>query len=210
VRRILFGGSFDPVHAAHLAVAEAAARLLGADRVSFLPAASPPHKPGGTVASAGDRLEMLRRAVAGNPLFDVLDAEIVRGGTSYTCDTVEALLAGPCRGDSLVLLLGQDQLADLASWRRARELAALVPIAVAPRPGAPEPPWERLAAALGDDAVRGIRGRVLPLPASPISSTEVRRRVAAGKSIRCWVPDPVADWIEERGLYRPGGAAEPS
>ena len=207
MKRILFGGSFDPVHAAHLAVAEAAARLLGADRVSFLPASSPPHKPGGTAASAEDRLEMLRRAVAGTGLLDVLDAEIVRGGTSYTYDTVKTLLDGPCRGDSLILLLGQDQLADLASWRNARALAALVPIAVAPRPGAPEPPWEALAAALGDEAARGIRSRVLPLPASPISSTEVRRRVAEGKSVRCWVPDPVADWIEERGLYRGGGAA---
>lgn len=202
MRRILYGGSFDPVHSAHVAIAEAAAKLLGADRVSFVPAASPPHKPGGTVASAEDRLEMLRRAVAGNPRLDVLDVEIRRGGRSYTIDTVRELLDGPCRGDSLVLLVGQDQLADLATWHRARELAALVPIAVAPRPGAPEPPWEELSRALGEDAARAIRGRVLPLPASPVSSTEVRRRAAEGKSVRCWVPDAVADWIEERGLYR--------
>lgn len=206
MRRVLFGGSFDPVHAGHLQVADAAARALGADRVSFVPAAQSPHKPGGTAASAEDRLEMLRRAVAGDARFDVLDVELRRGGRSYTYDTVRELLDGPCRGDALVLLIGADQLADLSKWHRARELAALVPIAVAPRPGAPDPPWDALDAALGPEATAALRARILRLPLSPISATEVRRRAAAGRSVRCWVPDAVADWIEIRGLYR-GDAA---
>jgi nicotinate-nucleotide adenylyltransferase len=203
MRRLLYGGSFDPIHAGHLAVSAAAARALGADRVCLVPAASSPIKDG-SEASPGDRLEMCRRAVRDDPLFEVLDLEVLRGGRSYTYDTVRALLDGPFRGDQAMLLLGQDALADLPRWHRARELAALVPIAVAPRPGTPEPDWNALALSLGGDAADGIRRRFLRLPTSTISSTEIRRRRAAGVSIRCWVPDAVADYIEERGLYRPG------
>jgi nicotinate-nucleotide adenylyltransferase len=201
MRRLLFGGTFDPVHTGHLEVARAAARLLGADRVSLVPAADPPHKQGREVAPAADRLEMCRRAVASDPLFDVLDVEVRRGGASYTIDTIRELKAGPCRGDSLVLLVGQDALADLPAWRSARELAAEVPIAVVPRPGAPTPPWDDLARALGADAVAGIRARSLPVRPVDLSSSTVRARARAGKSVRCWVPDPVADYIESRGLY---------
>lgn len=204
MRRLLFGGSFDPVHSGHLQVAEAAARALGAERVSLLPAAVSPHKTG-TVASPEDRLALCRAAVEGNPLFDVLDAEIRRGGRSYTVDTVRELLAGPLRGDQVMLLLGQDQLAELPRWRDAAELLALAPVAVVPRPGAPPPDWEALEAALGRAAAEGIRSRFLPVATSVVSSTEVRRRAAQGRSIRCWVPDAVADLIEARGLYR--GAA---
>jgi nicotinate-nucleotide adenylyltransferase len=202
VRRLLFGGSFDPLHAGHLSVARAAARVLGAERVSLVPAGDAPHKRGAAAASASDRLEMCRRAVAGDPLFDVIDVEVRRGGLSYTIDTVRELLAGPCRGDSLMLLLGQDAFADFATWRSARELAALVGIAVLPRPGAKEAPWDELARVIGQETADRIRARVLPVAPVEASSTAVRERVAAGKSIRCWVPDPVADYVEERGLYR--------
>lgn len=202
MKRLLYGGSFDPVHAAHLSLARSAARALAADRVSLVPASDAPHKRGAAAASAADRLEMCRRAAAADPLFDVLDVEIARGGTSYTIDTVRELLAGPCRGDRLMLLIGQDQLADLANWRSAADLAALAPIAVLPRAGAPEPPWDELAQKLGREAADGIRARFLRVPTSDISSTQVRRRVAEGKSIRCWVPDAVADYVEARGLYR--------
>ncbi len=201
MKRLLFGGTFDPVHAGHLAVAEAAARLLGADRVSLVPAADAPHKRGRAVASAADRLEMCRLAAAANPLLDVLDVEVRRGGVSYTFDTVAELRAGPCRGDSLMLLLGQDAAADLATWHRVRELASEVPIAVIPRAGAREIPWDVLEAALGAEAVRGIRARVLPVPRVEVSSTAIRERAASGRSVRCWVPDAVADYIEARGLY---------
>jgi nicotinate-nucleotide adenylyltransferase len=202
VRRLLFGGSFDPVHSGHLQVGSAAGRALAADRVSLVPAADAPHKRGAAVASAQDRLAMCRLAAATDALFDVLDVEVRRGGVSYTIDTVAELAAGPCRGDHLLLLLGQDSLADLPKWHRARELAALLPIAVVPRPGATAPPWTELEAALGAQSTDAIRRLWLRVPQSKVSSREVRRRVAEGKSIRCWVPDPVADYIEERGLYR--------
>jgi nicotinate-nucleotide adenylyltransferase len=202
VKRLVFGGSFDPVHEGHVSLARAAARALGADRVSLVPAAGAPHKQGGAGAPAADRLEMCRRAVAGDPLFDVLDTEVRRGGVSYTVETLRELIAGPFAGDSVMLLVGQDQLAGLAQWRNAREIAALAPIAVVPRTGAPEPPWADLEAALGHEAALGIRARMLRIAPVAISSTDVRRRVADGRSVRCWVPDAVADYIEERGLYR--------
>lgn len=204
MRRLVFGGSFDPVHAGHLAVARDAARALSAERVSLVPAAGAPHKRGGAQASAADRLEMCRRAVAGDPLFDVLDVEVRRGGISYTVDTLRELLAGPCAGDSVMLLLGQDQLAGLAQWKSARDIASLAPIAVVPRRDSPAPPWADLEAALGRDAVDGIRARMLKIAPVAISSTDVRKRVADGRSIRCWVPDAVADYVEERKLYRGG------
>jgi len=202
VKRLVFGGSFDPVHAGHLAVARAAAKVLGADRVSLVPAADAPHKRGAASASADDRLEMCRRAVDGDPLFDVLDVEVRRGGVSYTVDTLRELREGPCRGDSLMLLLGQDALAEFATWRAAREVAESAPIVVVPRRGGKAVPWDALEEVLGKSATDAIRARVLPLTPVEGSSTQVRDRVAAGKSIRCWVPDPVADYVEARGLYR--------
>jgi nicotinate-nucleotide adenylyltransferase len=150
---------------------------------------------------------MCRLAAAGDPRLEVLDLEVRRGGRSFTYDTVRELLGGPFRGDEVMLLLGQDALAELPRWHRARELVALVPVAVAPRDDAPPPDWDALAAGLGRAAADAIRARVLPLPRTRVSSTEVRRRVAEGRSIRCWVPDAVADYVEARGLYRPAPAA---
>jgi nicotinate-nucleotide adenylyltransferase len=207
VKRLLFGGSFDPIHAGHVAIAHAAAKALGADRVSFVPAADAPHKRGAAGAPAADRLEMCRLATSGDPLFDVLDVEIRRGGVSYTIDTVRELLAGPCRGDQVILLLGQDSLADLPGWRDAAALVALVPIATVPRRDAKEPPWAEIETAFGRAAADGMRARFLRVPPVEISSTQIRRRIAEGKSIRCWVPDAVADFVERRGLYRAAPSA---
>jgi nicotinate-nucleotide adenylyltransferase len=203
IRRILYGGSFDPVHAGHLHVAAHALRALGADRLAFVPAFRSPHKTNGTSASAEDRLAMLRLAAQEDPRFDVLDTELRRGGPSYTVDTVRELLApgGPFAGDALVLLIGQDALCEFHRWQEARALAALAPIAWVPRPGAPEPPWEVLADAIGADAAAAIRTRRLPVPPHRASSTEVRTRAASGRTVRCWVTDPVADYIEAKGLY---------
>ena len=201
LRRVLYGGTFDPVHSAHVTVAEAAGNLLAADVVSFVPSADPPHKSAGPHASARHRLEMVRRAVAGHPLLDVLDVEVRRGGTSYTIDTVENLLAGPCAGESLMLLLGQDALELLPAWHRAADLVRLVPIAVAPRIGSSVPDWVTLTEHFGEAFVASLRGRILATPREAISSTGIRDRLAAGKTVRCWVPDPVADYIAEHGLY---------
>jgi nicotinate-nucleotide adenylyltransferase len=203
-RRVLFGGTFDPIHSAHVAIALAAGRELAADAVSLIPTGTPPHKEHGPHASATHRLAMARAATTEHPLLDVLDVEARRGGVSYTIDTLEELMAGPCRGEGLVLLVGQDALQLLPTWRRVREVVARVPIAVALRPGAPEPPWDRLRVSIGDEATEALRGRVLHTPMEDVSSTVIRERAAAGRSIRCWVPDPVADYIEAHGLYAAG------
>ncbi len=208
LRRLLYGGSFDPVHTGHTAVAAAAGRLAGADVVSLVPAADPPHKDG-THASAVHRLAMCRLVAEELPGVDVLDIEITRGGVSYTIDTVEALLAGPCRGEQLMLLIGQDSVPLLPTWRRIDELLRIVPVAVAPRPEAADPDWESLEKALGREACRGLRQRWLATPRHAISSTAIRQRVAEGRSIRCFVPDPVADYVAAEGLYCPAeGVAE--
>ena len=130
------------------------------------------------------------------------DVELRRAPPSYTIDTVEELLAGPFAGDSLVLLLGQDSLAELHRWHRAADLASRCGFAIVARSGAPDPPWNRIEDVLGADAVRRIRGGFLRLPPNSVSSSAIRARIAAKNSIRCWVPDPVADYIEARGLYR--------
>jgi nicotinate-nucleotide adenylyltransferase len=200
-RRVLYGGTFDPIHAAHVAVALSAGRELGADVVSLVPTGDPPHKTDGPYASAEHRLAMATAAASEHPLLDVLDVEARREGVSYTIDTLEELIGRQCRGEALVLLVGQDALQLLPTWHRARDVVALVPIAIAPRPGAPEPPWERLRESIGAAATDALRGRVLRTPMEDVSSTAIRRRAAAGKTIRCWVPDPVADYIEAHGLY---------
>lgn len=207
MRRLLYGGTFDPIHIGHLHVARHAARLLGADRVVLVPTGSPPHKGRRTFATGAQRLEMVRLAVAGDPLFEVSDIEVARPGASYTYDTVTELLAGPHAGDSLVLLLGQDALALLPSWHRIRELAPRVGFAVVPRPGAPEPDWPRLEEILGAEGVERLRALWLPVPLLDVASSDLRARRADGRSVRCRVPDPVADYIEERGLYLPSADA---
>jgi nicotinate-nucleotide adenylyltransferase len=208
LKRLLFGGSFDPVHAGHLHVAVEAGRTIGADRVVLMPANVPPHKGGQSRAPAEHRLAMLRLAVAHHPSLEVATDELDRGGVSYTIDTVEGLLAGRFAGDSLALLLGQDSLGLLPEWRRVRDLAALVPFVVVPRPTAPEPDWAALAEALGAAAVETMRGLWLPVTPLDVSSSDIRRRAREGRSIRCRVPDPVADYIEAHGIYSRGPAGD--
>ena len=209
--RLLFGGTFDPIHEGHLHVARKAGRLLGAECVVLVPTGAPPHKGNRTHATAAQRLEMVRLAVANDPFLDVSDVEILRAGTSYTFDTVDALLGGPYRGDQLILLLGQDALEILPSWHRITELAARVAFAHVPRPDAPEPDWEGLRAALGEPAADALRALRLPVEMRDISSSDLRLRRREGRSVRCRVPDPVVDFIEEHGLYlaSKNGESEP-
>lgn len=201
MKRLLYGGTFDPIHIGHVHVANRAGRLLGAERVVLIPTGSPPHKGNRTHAGGAQRLEMVRRAVQDEPLLEVNDSEVSRPGTSYTIDTVEALLAGPYAGDSLVVLLGQDALEILPDWHRIEDLTQLVAFAFVPRPGAPEPDWKRLETALGPQGAASLRALRLAVPPMDVSSSDLRDRRATGRSVRCRVPDPVADFIEENDLY---------
>ncbi len=186
----VFGGSFDPVHDAHLALARTALEQLALDEVRWIPVGHAWQKTR-QLADAADREAMVRLAIDGEPRFVLDRSELRRPGISYTLDTVRELAAAH-PGDDLVLILGQDQYASLHTWRDWRELLGLVSLAIAGRPGALAT-VDPLVAQTAQEAVR--------LPMMDISSTEVRRRVAAGESIAGLVPATVARYIEERRLY---------
>lgn len=181
------GGTFDPIHLGHLRAAETAREALGLERVAFVPASVPPHRP--PPASSGrDRFAMIALATAGQPAFVVSDAELDRPGPSYTVDTLRAWRRDR-PSDEIVLLLGSDAFAEMKGWREADAVLELCRVAVVQRPG--DRP-------LPDDASR-LR---VDAPGLPVSSSDVRQRVKTGRSIRYLVPDTVADFIEKRGLYR--------
>jgi nicotinate-nucleotide adenylyltransferase len=191
LRRIgLFGGSFDPVHNAHLALARSALRELALDEVRWIPAGQPWQKTR-SLTDAVHREAMVALAIEGEPRFMLDPIELRRPGPSYMLDTVRALQAAHS-GAQWFLLLGQDQHAGLPSWHGANELVKLVTLAVAERPGAPQ--------GVHDRSLAGVRP--VPLPSMDVSSTEVRERCAAGQPIGHLVPENVASYIEERGLYR--------
>ncbi|HET8568708.1 MAG TPA: nicotinate-nucleotide adenylyltransferase [Candidatus Limnocylindria bacterium] len=180
----VFGGTFDPIHVGHLAIARAALESVPLERVVFVPARRSPLKDRGPYASEEDRLEMVRLATRDEPRFEVSTIELERAGPSYTVDTLEALAAS----GELFLILGSDAVLDLARWHRPDRIAELATILVAPRPGAPDP-------------VTSARVRTFDAPCLDISSRELRARRMRGRSLRYLVPDPVWRHIEARGLY---------
>lgn len=180
----VFGGTFDPVHVGHLAIALAALESAKLDRIVFVPARRSPLKDRGPAAGEADRLLMLEAAVKGEPRFAVSRVELEREGPSYTVDTLEALRAD----GELFLILGSDALADFPRWRSPERIRALAKILVARRPGAPEPdaPW----------------AQAFDAPRLDISSRELRARASRGLSLRYLVPDDVWRHIEHKGIYR--------
>jgi nicotinate-nucleotide adenylyltransferase len=230
----VFGGSFNPVHFGHLLVADDIAETLALDRVLFVPAAAPPHKPAAELAPAAQRFEMARLAIAEHPRFEVSDVELRRSGPSYTVDTLEALRP---RGD-LHLIIGSETFLDLLSWREPRRVAALARLVVVPRSGNafdPEGPLaQKVLSELGlgsfmstisgglemapalppsadtrapsADTRPGPRAPVLvPAASLPISGSDLRKRAREGRSLAYRMPAAVAAYIREHGLYR--GAA---
>lgn len=186
----VFGGTFDPVHVGHLIMAQEALGKLRLDRILFVPAARPAHKRSRAIASAAHRVAMLRLALRGAPQFEVSTLEVDRGGVSFTVDTLESLArrAAP----SLYFVMGQDSLDDFPTWRDPERIARLARLAVVPR---------------GDGRLPRIRpelrGRVslLDPPRIGISSSEIRRRLRHGLSVRWWMPDAALRYAIEKGLY---------
>lgn len=189
------GGTFDPIHLGHLAVAEEAREVLDLDRVLFVPAGRPPHKDAGDVSPIEHRLAMVELAIAGNPAFQVSRIEVDRPGPSYTVDTVESLAAN---GHRLTLILSAETFGELPTWHEPWRLFEVAAVAVAPRWGYAAPDLEWFAAAFPgrEDRVRYLEG-----PRLGVSSTALRARVAAGRSIRYLVPEPVAAYIAANNLY---------
>ena len=198
----VFGGTFDPIHLAHLAVAEEAAETLGLERVLFIPAGIPPHKPGRVITAPDHRLAMVELAIAGNDRFAVDRVELEREGPSYTVDTLEAL-HGARTGDrpspELTLILSADAFLDLMTWRQPRRILELARVAVAPRDGYPAAGPAFLREHLPDLADRAT---FLDGPRLRLSASVLRERASAGRSLRYLVPDAVAAYIGDHGLYQ--------
>lgn len=198
----LLGGSFNPIHLGHLVMAEEARARLGLERVLFVPARVSPHKLDKPQAPAEDRLRMVQLAIADNPAFEASDIELRREGPSYSIDTVQQLLEHSGGSWDIHFLIGADTLAELAAWHRVRELADLCKFVVLSRPGEAPDALERLRTTLRDDQVAAIAARRLEMPLIGISSSDIRRRVREGRSIKYLVPEAVRRYIAAKGLYR--------
>jgi nicotinate-nucleotide adenylyltransferase len=199
----LYGGSFDPVHYGHLLLAECCRETLFLDEVWLIPAAVPPHKQGRELAPAKHRLEMLELALAGHERIKASRLEIDRGGVSYTVDTLAAVRA-QAPSATLYLLMGADSLRDLPTWREPARICELALPAVVRRGGSPEPDFSVLAPLAPADRLASIRAAQVQMPLIELSSTDLRERAAAGKSLRYRTPRAVEKYIETHGLYRSG------
>jgi nicotinate-nucleotide adenylyltransferase len=191
----LFGGTFDPIHLGHLILAESCREACELERVWFVVAGSPPHKPAEGRTPVADRLEMVRIAIAGHPAFEVSEIEANRTGPNYSVETLEAIHRER-PDDELFFLIGADSLTDLPFWRQPERIAELATIVAVNRPGA----TATISAELGPRA-RPIRQ--VAVPPIGISSHDLRRRVAEGRSIRYQVPRGVEAYIAANGLYLP-------
>lgn len=176
----ILGGTFDPVHNAHLAMARAALEALALERILWMPTGAPKYRAPARTA-AHHRVAMLRLAIEGEPRYALDERELAPGHSGYTVDTLKSLGGRP------VLLLGGDQYAKLETWHRWREVLALAEIAVFARPGWPA----------GDG-----RARVVPMAPLAISASEIRARLARGEDVSAMVPAKVLDYIRQHKLYR--------
>ncbi len=212
MKKAIYGGTFDPIHYGHLRVAEEVRERTGADRIVFVPASVNPLKEDEFSTPAETRLELVTLAIEGNPGFEMSDIEVARGGTSYTVDTLRALKAD---GDhDLSLIIGSDSFNEIRMWCEYEEILRLSSLIVVPRPGyiakkiAEALPVE-LARKFWYDSDNGCYRSSFETTVTYIdttlmyvSSTEIRRMVSEGRSIRYLVPEPVRAYIEEKGLYR--------
>ncbi|HIS40046.1 MAG TPA: nicotinate-nucleotide adenylyltransferase [Candidatus Aphodovivens avistercoris] len=195
----IMGGTFDPIHIGHLAVAEQAREEMGLDAVVFIPAGNPVFKRDRAVTPAADRLEMCRLAVESNPFFDVSSIEIDRGGDTYTVDTLRQLRAHYPSNVELCFITGADAVASIVKWRESAAIAGLARLIAVTRPGFP------LTCATRDQIAEAGRFDVSYMQATAlsVSSSDLRARVASGRSIRYLTMARVRDYIQERGLYAP-------
>lgn len=199
----VMGGTFDPIHLGHLVLAEQARTFLNLDQVLFVPAGQPWRKAGRQIASVAHRVAMVAAALEGDPYFTLSTVESELPRPSYTADTLALLRRAPEPGPDaeLFFILGLDALLDLPNWHDPGRIVAQARLAVATREGWTPGVAEREAL---ERAVPGIAQRIapVPMPRLDISSTDIRARVAAGRSIRFLVPAAVDSYIQAQGLYR--------
>lgn len=188
------GGTFNPVHMGHLLLAETVRSDYPLDKILFMPAAIPPHKEQETLCSAELRLRMLELAVEPYPFLGVSDYEIQKGGVSYTIDTVRWLQSdSPYQADELFLIIGGDSLVELHTWRCPEDILNQIQTLVIARSGFD---FEHVSSRYLEAV------QMIETPLIDISSSQIRERVRSNRSIRFWVPDSVAGFILENGLYR--------
>jgi nicotinate-nucleotide adenylyltransferase len=196
----LFGGSFDPVHYGHLLLAESCREQSRLSAVWFLPAAVPPHKRNRQLTPAAARIEMLELAIAGHPAFSVSRYEADRGGINYTVDTLAHFRRQDPEGE-LFFLLGADMLHDLPGWHQPARVCQLATAIVVRRSGTEPVDFDCLSRVVSPEGIQRIRRHQVEMPEIGISSTELRRRVGAGLSIRYQTPRAVEKYIETHDLY---------
>ena len=188
-RRIgILGGTFDPVHNAHLAIAGTALRVLGLQQLLWIPTGAPPYRPP-PVAQATHRLAMLKLATAAEPGYAVDERELAPDASGYTFDTLVSLRAGGPAVDphaTFVLLMGSDQYAKRETWHRWADIEKLYEVAVVARPG-----WN----------LDG-KARMIPMAPASISASDIRASVARGEDVSAMLPVAVLGYIKEKGLYR--------
>ena len=198
VRFGILGGTFDPPHYGHLVIAEQTRDALGLAGVLFMPAAQPPHKPHSVISPGEQRRAMVELAIEGNTSFSTLTIELDRGGTSYTVESLEQL-ATARPADRFVLIVSVEAARQLPRWRDPDRILALAEIAVVPRLGYPPLATDWPARTFPG---REARFHAVDSPALGNSATDIRARVARGRSIRYLVPPAVEDYIKRYGLYR--------
>ncbi len=192
----ILGGTFNPPHLGHLICAQEAFVRLALDSVILMPAGQPPHKPLEQDPGSYHRLELCRRAVAGDERFEVSDLEVVREGPSYTVDTLSELHAR-APDSELFLIVGADVAAGLPAWREPERVLSLATLAIARRRGTSRRAVEAALAGLRG----GERAEFFRMPGIGVSSTEVRDRARSGEPITYFVPEQVAGYIDEHRLY---------
>ena len=199
----IYGGSFDPIHLGHLWVAEAALESLALTEIRWIPAATSPLKPKGTVASDEDRLQMLRLALGGCPEHVIDDREIRRGEVSYTVDTVDQLQREHPEAET-IMVIGSDSLAMLPRWHQPKRLLQMIIPAVVQRGGTDDIDFSVLDGLVDKERLEIFRQHVIKMPQIELSSSDLRARAAEGKSIRFRVPRAVEAFINAQSLYRTG------
>jgi nicotinate-nucleotide adenylyltransferase len=194
----VIGGTFDPIHLGHLAVAEEAHHLLGLSEVRFMPAGHPYFKEAGDISPSADRVNMVNLAIAGRAYFNISLLEVQRPGPSYAVDSMATMKKELGAGDDLYFILGWDSLMTLHLWFEAARLIRICRIVAAPRPGYPPPDISQIEKKLPGISERTV---VMDKPLVDISATRIRQRVRQGLPIDRLVPEAVAKYIREKNLY---------
>jgi len=198
----LFGGTFDPIHLGHTGVAEATAAQIDAEKLIFIPAKCSPLKGFSPHVSDEDRLAMILLAIAGHDRLAVSDCELKRPAPSYTLDTVRQFKREYGPQTSIHWLLGADSIEDLVHWHGICELIDECNLTTMQRAGYEPPDFERFVPMWGPERVAKLRRNVVETPLIDISSTEVRRRVAAGEDVGGMLHPDVIEYVRRRALYR--------